>query len=73
MKAVLLETPAPIETHPLRVQDVPTPQPGPGELLALAAAGKVKVVVETFPLAHAEEALGRLKRGEVRARAVLLA
>jgi propanol-preferring alcohol dehydrogenase len=38
MKAVLLKTPAPIETHPLRVQDVPTPRPGPGELLIRVAA-----------------------------------
>jgi propanol-preferring alcohol dehydrogenase len=42
------------------------------EVLALAAAGKVKAICETFPLAQAETALGRLKAGEVEARAVLV-
>ncbi len=42
------------------------------EVLALAAAGRLRSVVETFPLNQAEEALGRLKSGGIRARAVLL-
>jgi alcohol dehydrogenase, propanol-preferring len=42
-------------------------------VLELAAAGKVGVVAETFPLEGAEEALVRLKAGEIRARAVLVA
>jgi propanol-preferring alcohol dehydrogenase len=42
------------------------------EVLQIAAAGKVKVVAETFTLAQAEEALTRLKRGELEARAVLV-
>jgi alcohol dehydrogenase, propanol-preferring len=42
------------------------------ELLALAGAGKVRAVVESFPLEQVDEALRRLKRGEVEARAVVL-
>ncbi len=42
------------------------------EVLALAAAGKVRAHCETYALDDAVEALGRLKRGEVRARAVLV-
>lgn len=42
------------------------------EVLELAAAGRLRSVVETFPLEQAEEVLGRLKAGRVRARAVLL-
>jgi len=42
------------------------------EVLALAAAGKVRAHCETYSLDEASEALGRLKRGEVRARAVLV-
>ncbi len=42
------------------------------EVLALAAAGKVRAHCETYALDDAAEALGRLKRGEVRARAVLV-
>jgi alcohol dehydrogenase, propanol-preferring len=42
------------------------------EVLAIAAAGKVKAVCETYPLTKAEEALTRLARGEVEARAVLV-
>jgi propanol-preferring alcohol dehydrogenase len=42
------------------------------ELLRLAGAGKVRAVVETHPLACAPEALARLKRGEIEARAVLV-
>lgn len=41
------------------------------QVLNLAAAGKIRAVVETAPLEQAQEVLGRLKRGEVRARAVL--
>jgi propanol-preferring alcohol dehydrogenase len=42
------------------------------EVLRIAAAGKVKVVAETFALEQANEALERLKRGEFEARAVLV-
>ncbi|MGN6243743.1 MAG: zinc-dependent alcohol dehydrogenase family protein [Motilibacteraceae bacterium] len=42
------------------------------DVLALAAAGKIKSHVETFPLQDAAEALRKLKAGEVRARAVLV-
>jgi propanol-preferring alcohol dehydrogenase len=38
MKAVILEKPAPLESHPLRVIDAPTPRPGPGELLVRVSA-----------------------------------
>lgn len=41
------------------------------EVLALAAAGKITAVCEPYPLDQAGEALSRLKRGEIRARAVL--
>jgi propanol-preferring alcohol dehydrogenase len=33
MKAALLSKPAPVNTNPLRYSDVPTPTPGPGEIL----------------------------------------
>jgi len=33
MRAQVLPQPAPIETHPLHFADVPTPEPGPGEVL----------------------------------------
>jgi propanol-preferring alcohol dehydrogenase len=42
-------------------------------VLEIAAAGKVGVVAETFPLEEANTVLQRLKHGEVRARAVLVA
>ncbi len=42
------------------------------DVLQLASAGKVKVIVETFPLAEAEKALESLKRGDIEARAVLV-
>jgi len=42
------------------------------DVLALAAAGKVRAHCETYALDDAVEALGRLKRGEIRARAVLV-
>jgi propanol-preferring alcohol dehydrogenase len=42
------------------------------EVLQIAAAGRVKVVAEEFPLERAEDALIRLKAGEVEARAVLV-
>jgi propanol-preferring alcohol dehydrogenase len=41
------------------------------ELLALAPRVPIRLEVETFPLAHANEALERLRRGEVRGAAVL--
>jgi propanol-preferring alcohol dehydrogenase len=41
------------------------------EVLALAAAGMIHVVHERQPLGAAQETLGRLKRGEIRARAIL--
>ncbi len=41
-------------------------------VLELAAAGKVRAVCERFPMEAASEALTRLKRGEIRARAVLV-
>lgn len=41
------------------------------EVLQLAAAGKVRAQVATYPLKEAEKALSDLKAGEVRARAVL--
>jgi propanol-preferring alcohol dehydrogenase len=42
------------------------------EVLALAAAGKIRAQTETYALEDAVEALQRLKGGEVRARAVLV-
>ncbi len=42
------------------------------EVLALAAAGKVRAHCETYALDAAADALVRLKRGEIRARAVLV-
>lgn len=41
-------------------------------VLALAAAGRVRAVVEPYPLEDAELALTRLKAGEIRGRAVLV-
>jgi propanol-preferring alcohol dehydrogenase len=42
------------------------------DVLSLAAAGKVRAHCETFPLSAATEALARLKRGDIQARAVLV-
>lgn len=42
-------------------------------VLSLAAAGRIRTVVEEFPLRDAREALDRLARGEVRSRGVLRA
>ena len=42
------------------------------EVLNLAGAGKIKAVCESYPLEQANEALLKLKKGEVRARAVLV-
>jgi len=42
------------------------------DVLALAAAGKVRAHCDAYPLDEAVEVLGRLKRGQVRARAVLV-
>src|SRR5260370_9100555 len=38
MKACLLRSPAPVETNPLILSDVPTPDPGPGEVLVRVSA-----------------------------------
>lgn len=43
------------------------------EVLALAAAGKVRTVVDVFPLPEAQEVLERLADGSLRSRAVLRA
>ena len=40
-------------------------------VLRIAAEGRVRTVCETFPLGDAVEVLSRLKRGEIRSRAVL--
>lgn len=42
------------------------------ELMALAAAGKVRLHTQTYPLEHANEALNDLAAGRVRGRAVLV-
>jgi len=42
------------------------------EVLTLASAGRVKAICQEFKLEQANEALMMLKRGEVRARAVLV-
>jgi propanol-preferring alcohol dehydrogenase len=41
------------------------------ELVALANAGKLRLDVEVFPLERANEAYERLRRGEIRGRAVI--
>ncbi len=41
------------------------------DVLKIAATGKVKSIVETFPLERTDEALGLLKAGKIEARAVL--
>jgi D-arabinose 1-dehydrogenase-like Zn-dependent alcohol dehydrogenase len=41
------------------------------EALQLVARGKVKPILETYPLARANDALARLVAGKVRYRAVL--
>jgi D-arabinose 1-dehydrogenase-like Zn-dependent alcohol dehydrogenase len=41
------------------------------EALNLVASGKVKPILETYPLARANEARERLETGKVRYRAVL--
>jgi len=41
------------------------------DVLKIAATGKVKSIIETFPLDKTDEALRLLKAGEIEARAVL--
>jgi D-arabinose 1-dehydrogenase-like Zn-dependent alcohol dehydrogenase len=41
------------------------------EALALVAAGKVKPILETYPITKVNEVRERLKQGKVRCRAVL--
>jgi propanol-preferring alcohol dehydrogenase len=43
------------------------------EVLALAATGEVRTVIDAFPLADAESVLDRLAAGSLRSRAVLRA
>jgi alcohol dehydrogenase, propanol-preferring len=38
MRAMVLTKPAPIESHPLRLEEVPVPTPGPGEILVRISA-----------------------------------
>jgi propanol-preferring alcohol dehydrogenase len=38
MKAVLLHTPGPLDSHPLHIADVDVPEPGPGQLLVQVRA-----------------------------------
>jgi propanol-preferring alcohol dehydrogenase len=38
MRAVVLEQPRPLEQNPLRVTEIPRPEPGPGEVLVRVAA-----------------------------------
>ena len=38
MRALVLSAAAPIETAPLRLEDRPTPAPGPGEILVRTTA-----------------------------------
>jgi alcohol dehydrogenase, propanol-preferring len=38
MRAVVLEKPGPLEQNPVRVKDIPRPEPGPGEVLVRVAA-----------------------------------
>lgn len=38
MRAMQLDTPGPIESHPLTLRDVPVPKPGPGEVLIRVTA-----------------------------------
>ncbi|MCX4706533.1 NAD(P)-dependent alcohol dehydrogenase [Streptomyces sp. NBC_01373] len=47
-------------------------RPELAEVIALARAGSLHVETEQFPLSAAPEALGRLRQGRVRGRAVLL-
>ncbi|MEV7733021.1 NAD(P)-dependent alcohol dehydrogenase [Streptomyces sp. NPDC088921] len=47
-------------------------RPELAEVIALARAGSLHVETEQFPLSAAPEAFGRLRRGRVRGRAVLL-
>lgn len=42
------------------------------ELVALARAGKIRLDVESFPLSEAPEVYARLRRGEIRGRAVIV-
>jgi propanol-preferring alcohol dehydrogenase len=42
------------------------------EVLQIASAGKIKISTQTFPLSQAQDALRKLKQGEIEGRAVLL-
>jgi D-arabinose 1-dehydrogenase-like Zn-dependent alcohol dehydrogenase len=73
-----LDGPIQIESMPLitkQIRIVGSTQNNRADLvdaLALAAAGKVKPAIETFPLAKINDALGRLEAGKMRYRGVLV-
>ncbi len=73
MKACVLEAPAPIEQNPLIYRDVPTPEPGPGEVLVrVHACGVCRTdlhVVEgelpprKLPVIPGHQVVGTVERG----------
>lgn len=74
MRAVLLDRPAPLDTGPLRVADIPVPEPGPGQvLLEVEACGVCRSnlhmiegdwvdngVPATVPIVPGHEVVGRV-------------
>ncbi|HEV3154376.1 MAG TPA: alcohol dehydrogenase catalytic domain-containing protein [Candidatus Baltobacteraceae bacterium] len=65
------EIQVPFDDEKLVVGSVIGPRAQMQTVLELAAAGKIRVVAQTFPLERAADALMSLKRGEIEARAVL--
>jgi alcohol dehydrogenase, propanol-preferring len=71
MRALVLERPGPAATHPLRLLDLPDPEPGPGELvLRVAACGVCRTdlqIVEgdlaarRLPIVPGHQAVGRVE------------
>jgi propanol-preferring alcohol dehydrogenase len=72
MKAMVLSSPAPIETAPLRLEELPVPQPGPGEVLVrVEVCGVCRTdlhIVEgdlpphRMPVVPGHEVVGRVER-----------
>lgn len=71
MKAVRLHSPAPIESAPLKIEEVPRPEPGPGQLLLKVLACGVchtdlhtvegEIEPSTFPITPGHQIIGTVE------------
>jgi D-arabinose 1-dehydrogenase-like Zn-dependent alcohol dehydrogenase len=67
MKACVLVSPAPVESNPLRIVELPKPKPAAGQVLEIP----IHTEVRELALEEANEALNALKNDAIRGAAVL--